>query len=109
MNKTTQNTEQQLDSTENSSSGIIKELLKSPLVKQILRENLNNLNEEEAKNLIKTALWTDPELTLSSLAILPTLINGFSAAVLEVDKELEEKVSNEFLSEYLEQLFKQIN
>ncbi len=69
------------------SSRVIRELLRSPTVKQSLRVLMRDLDPHNAPLLVKALTQADPELTFSALASLPAIINSAAEAGLEISAE----------------------
>ncbi len=76
-------------------SGIIKELIKRPLLKGILRRRLKEITPEEARSLVKTILWQDIEVVFGIIGALPSFINAAAAALGTLAHELNSRVSPE--------------
>ncbi len=76
-------------------SGIIKELIKRPLLKGMLRRRLKEITPEEARSLVKTILWQDIEVVFGIIGALPSCINAAAAALGTLAYELNRSVSPE--------------
>ncbi|HEY9159506.1 MAG TPA: hypothetical protein VIS94_00265 [Desulfomonilia bacterium] len=76
-------------------SGIIKELIKSPFIKGMIRRRLKEITPEEARSLVRTILWQDIEVVFGVMGALPSCINAAAAAMGTLAHELKAKVSPE--------------
>ena len=82
-------------------SSVIKEILATPFVKDIIRASLKSAAYESDPSLVRTLLWEDPEVSLSVLSTLPHLVNRCTGALTEAGREIDEKFSTELLKGYL--------
>lgn len=90
-------------------SGIIKELIKRPLVKGMIRRRLKEITPEGARSLVKTILWQDIEVVFGVLGALPSCINAVAAAIGTLAHELNAKVSPEMAKGFALSLMKDID
>jgi hypothetical protein len=90
-------------------SGIIRELIKRPLVKGMLRRRLKEITPEEARSLVKTILWQDLEVVFGVMGALPSFINASAAALGTLAHELNSKVSPEMSKGFALSLIKDID
>jgi hypothetical protein len=89
--------------------GILKELLRTPVYKDILRTNLNAMSSRTGSSLVKTFMGQDPEVFLSLVSSLPMLANSLISASAELAIQLKDKFPSETLISYLEALFDDID
>ncbi len=82
-------------------SSVIKEILSTPIIKDLIRANLKTATNESDPSLVRTLLWEDPEVSLAVLSSLPHLVNRCTGALSEGGRELDEKFSPELLKSYL--------
>ncbi len=68
--------------------GILKEILRTPLFKDILRDYLNNIDPKGGPVFVKTLVWEDPEVILSVMGALPAIINWVIGAISELAKQV---------------------
>jgi hypothetical protein len=90
-------------------SSVIKEILATPFVKDLIRANLKSAAIESDPSLVRTLLWEDPEVSLSVLSTLPHLVNRCTGALSEAGREIDEKFSPELLQRYLTAMSNDIN
>lgn len=88
--------------------GVMKEVLRTPFVKDIIRSNLQNIKPEKARPFVNTLIWQDPEVVLSLLAAIPKVVNSCTGALAEAGKQINEKFSAALLKDYLGSLVKDI-
>lgn len=90
-------------------SSVIKEILATPFVKDLIRANLKSAAGKSDPSLVRTLLWEDPEVSLSVLSTLPHLVNRCTDALSEAGREIDEKFSPELLKSYLMAMGNDIN
>jgi len=90
-------------------SSVIKEILATPFVKDLIRSNLKSAAGKSDPSLVRTLLWEDPEVSLAILSTLPHLVNRCTDALSEAGREIGEKFSPELLKSYLMAMSNDIN
>ena len=90
-------------------SSVIKEILATPFVKDLIRNRLKSVAVESDPPLVRTILWQDPEVFLTILSTLPHLVNQCTGALAEAGREIDEKFSPELLKVYLAAMGNDIN
>jgi len=73
---------------EDQGGGILKEILRTPLFKDILRDYLSNIDPKNGPSMVKTLVWEDPEVILSVMGALPAIINWVIGALSELGKQI---------------------
>ena len=96
-------------SSDTVKSSVIKEILATPFVKDLIRSNLKSAAIKSDPSLIRTLLWEDPEVSLAVLSTLPHLVNRCTDALSEAGREINEKFSPELLNAYLTAMGNDIN
>jgi hypothetical protein len=89
--------------------GVLREILRTPFVKDIIRSGLKNKTHEKNPSVVMTLIWEDPEIILSILGTLPVLINSCAMTANEVGKQVNEKFSPQLLSDYLGSILGDVN
>jgi hypothetical protein len=90
-------------------SGIMKALMRSPLFKDILRTNLNEMDPNSGSSLVKTLMGEDPEAFFGLISSLPTFINNLIKASTELAIQLKDKYPPEMLKLFLMSLAEDID
>jgi len=90
-------------------SGLMREILRTPLVKDRLREHLKNITVDGARSLVKTVLWQDLEVIFGVLGSLPAFINACSAAIGELAREVSEKLQPELVKGFVGSIMEDID
>lgn len=90
-------------------SGIIKALMRSPLFKDILRTNLNEMDPDSGSSAIRTLMGEDPEVFFGLISSLPTFINNLIKASTELAVQLKDKYPPEMLKSFLMSLAEDID
>jgi len=67
---------------------VLEEVLKTPFVKDILRDYLNNIDPATGSRMVKTILWQDPELVFSLAGAMPAVLNTLICAFCETSRQL---------------------
>jgi hypothetical protein len=90
-------------------SGIIKALMRSPLFKDILRTNLNEMDSNSENSSIRTLMGEDPEVFFGLISSLPTFINNLIKAFTELAIQLKDKYPPDMLKLFLMSLAEDID
>ncbi|HRS97792.1 MAG TPA: hypothetical protein P5040_06370 [Smithella sp.] len=89
--------------------GVLKEVLSTPFVKDIIRNSLQNVKPDKTHPVVNALIWQDPEIILSILGSIPSMVNSCTGALAEAGKQLNEKFSSQLLSEYVGSILKDID
>lgn len=89
--------------------GVMKEVLSTPFVKDIIRNNLQNINPDKTHPVVNVLIWQDPEVILSILGAIPRVINSCTGALAEAGKQINEKFSAELLRDYVGSILNDID
>lgn len=89
--------------------GVMKEVLSTPFVKDIIRNNLQNIKTDKTHPLVNTLIWQDPEVILSVLGSIPPVVNSCTGALAEAGKQINEKFSPELLRDYVASILNDID
>jgi len=68
---------------------IAKTLLRSPRFKARLKIIVNHIDPDSAPELVRTLLWTDPEVALSLIGVAPRVANAAIGALGELARQLQ--------------------
>ena len=88
---------------------LLRKITTRPRTKESLRALLRRLDPENAPGLIRTALWSEPELSLSLVATLPRGANALILGADEVLAQLEETLSPALRRELVESLLADVD
>lgn len=97
------------ETTNKTRGSILKQILKTPAYKDILRVNLNEMSPNSGSSLVKTLVREDPEVFLSLISSLPTCINALTGAAGEIAVQLRNMYPPETLKSYLISLVEDID
>ena len=89
--------------------GVMKEVLSTPFVKDLIRSNLQNIKPDKTHPVVNALIWQDPEVILSVLGSIPPVVNSCTGALAEAGKQLNEKFSSILLRDYLGSILKDID
>jgi len=92
-----------------ATGGIMKEVLSTPFVKDIIRNNLNGIKPDKSHPLINALIWQDPEIILSILGSIPPVVNSCAGALAEVGNQVNEKLSPELIRDYFASILNDID
>lgn len=92
-----------------AAGGVMKEVLSTPFVKDLIRSNLQNIKPDKTHPLVKTLMWQDPEVFLSILGAIPPVVNSCTGALAEAGKQINEKFSPELLKNYIGSILNDID
>lgn len=82
-------------------SGLIKEILSKPTLKDILRGHLRNISQAGGREMVKDLIWQDFEVLFSVLGALPAMVNACVGSVAQMVSEVHAKFSPRLLKGYL--------
>jgi len=88
---------------------ILKEILATPFIKDMLRTYLNGIKPETGNSFVKTLIWQDMEFLFSIIAALPSIVNSVINAINETGMQLNEKITPELLRGYMGDVFSDID
>ncbi len=81
--------------------GVIKEILSTPFIKDIIRESLKGKESDAVRSVVKTFIWQDSEFILSLLSTVPHTLNLFTTVLDQTGKEFNEKFSPGLIRDYM--------
>lgn len=70
------------------SERILKEVIATPAMKELILLTLKDIKAETAPGLIKTLLWGDPGISMSLFGALPDAVNWLLELLLELGRQL---------------------
>ncbi len=88
---------------------LLGEILRTPFLKQILRELLNGIEPEKGAEAARTIIWEDPETTAALLASFPAVINFCIHAAGEIGVQVNDKIPPRLILIYASELFSEID
>lgn len=89
--------------------GVMKEVLSTPFVKDLIRSNLQNIKPDKSHPLVMALIWQDPEIILSILGSIPPVVNSCVGALAEVGNQVNEKLSPELIRDYFASILNDID
>jgi hypothetical protein len=78
----------QAGSTSQGHGDILKALLRSTLVKDLIRINMNSRHPDSGRNTVKTLMGEDPEVVFGITGSLPVVVNNMTGALTELASQL---------------------
>jgi len=84
--------------------GVLKEILKTPVFKDILRDYLGNIDPQNGRSMAKTFLWEDTEVILAIMGALPSMINWFIGFLGEMGKQINSAFTPQLLKAFIENM-----
>lgn len=92
-----------------AAGGVMKEVLSTPFVKDLIRSNLQNIKPDKTHPVVNALIWQDPEVFLSILGSIPPVVNSCTGALAEAGKQINEKFSPVLLRDYIGSILKNID
>jgi len=89
--------------------GVLKEVLATPFVKDIIRSTLKSRKPDKTHPLVMALIWQDPEVILSILGSIPPVVNSCVGALAEVGNQVNEKLSPEMIRDYFASILNDID
>lgn len=88
---------------------VLEEILRTPFLKDILRDVLSGLDAEKGARTIRTLMWEDTETMLAVLGAAPAIVNFHIKAAAELGCQLNEKMPPQLLVPFVSELFSDID
>ena len=92
-----------------SQGGILKAIIRSTLLKDLLRVNMSSIHPDSGRNTVKTLLGEDPEVFFGITSSLPIVINSMTGALTELATQLKDKYSPELLKSFMASILDDID
>jgi hypothetical protein len=108
MEEITLNIEEVSDEDAGAVTRVVREMLRTPSFKELVKIWISTADREKAKGFVNTVLWEDFEFTLSLMSVFPELINYMVEALLEMSTSLEQ-LPSELLDTFVISLFGRID
>ncbi|MRR36254.1 hypothetical protein EG829_16580, partial [bacterium] len=87
----------QAGSSTQAQGSILKALMRSTLVKDLIRINLGSMHPDSGRKTVKTLMGDDPEVFFGITSGLPVVINSMTAAFTARATQLQDKFPPELL------------
>ena len=87
---------------------VLREVLRSPFFKEILKLHLTDIDPNTARDAIKVLMWEDVDFALSLFDASPQVLNSVLGAVLELGIQLQ-NFSPELLRSYVNHMSGEID
>ncbi|MFP3980021.1 MAG: hypothetical protein ACLFUY_01400 [Desulfobacterales bacterium] len=88
---------------------VLEEVLRTPFLKDILREVLSGIDPEKGARTVRTLMWEDPETMLALLGAVPAIVNFHIHAAAELGCQLNDKMPPQLLVPFVAGLFADID
>jgi hypothetical protein len=89
--------------------GVIKEILATPFVKEIIRESINSAKASSSAQMVRDLMWQDMEFFFSLIATIPLVINSVIAVLSELGYQIDEKIEPGLLKDYMAEVIGEID
>jgi len=90
-------------------SGLIKEILSKPTLKDILRGHLRNISPAGGREIVKDLIWQDFEVLFSVMGALPAMVNACVGGLAQMAGEIHAKFSPRLLKGYIGSILSDID
>lgn len=87
---------------------VLREIIRTPAFLEIIRMHARDLDPEDARELVRTFLWEDVELSLSTVGSISEVVNYLAAAVLELGRQMN-NFPGTLLEQYVSQAVSEID
>ncbi|MBN2159445.1 MAG: hypothetical protein JW807_08615 [Spirochaetes bacterium] len=88
---------------------IVKEVLATPFVKEMIRESLNSARASSSPGMMRHFMWQDMDFFFSIVASLPLLVNSIFSALAELGSQLDDKIGPGMLKDYIGEMADDFN
>ncbi len=99
----------QSGSSAHAGGGILKALLRSTLLKDLIRIRMNAVHPESGRTMARTLLGEDPEVFFGIAGGLPVIVNSALGALTELAVQLKDKYPPELLKSFMSSLLDDID
>lgn len=82
---------------------LLREIIRTPALAEVIKTNLGSFDQESARELVRTLMHEDVELSVSIAATIPQVLNYLAAALVEFGRQLED-LPEGLGDQYLEEL-----
>ncbi len=89
--------------------GVVEELLKTPVFKDILRNGARNIHYAKGSDMVRTVMGQDPEVFLNLMSAIPGLLNVIIRASAELGTQLKNQYPPVTLIGFLESMLSEID
>jgi len=89
--------------------GIVQEMLRTPVVKDILRTSLRAVGHRDGRNTIRTVMSQDPEVFLGLAVTIPAALNVLVRSLDELGRQIKAQYAPGVLAAFLESLARDID
>lgn len=93
----------------NASNRILQRLIDSPRFGRIAKASMASIDPTEARPLVRTLLWRDPDLSLSLAGMAPKAANVLIAAADTAVAEVSERISPEVVTEFVRSMLAEVD
>lgn len=97
------------ESYEAARNGLLKGIIRSTLIKDILRTNLNGMDSKAGKTAVRTLMGEDPEVFFALISSLSVLVNSLIGASTELALRLRDNFPPDLLKSFLASLYEDID
>jgi len=67
---------------------VLREVLRTPVLKEVILSLMKDVNADTAPGMVKTILWEDPGISMSLFGAFPDMINWLLEFLLETGRQL---------------------
>lgn len=90
-------------------SGLMREIMRNPTVKDILRGHLKGISTDGGRTLVRDLVWQDFEVFLGVLGSVPAVINACAGGLAQLMSEFNTKFTPRLLKEFMGSILKDID
>ena len=91
----------QAGSSTQAQGSILKALMRSTFVKDLIRINMSSMHPDSGRNAVKTLMGDDPEVFFGVTSGLPVVVNTLTGALTELATQLKDKFPPELLKSFM--------
>lgn len=82
---------------------IFREVVRTPVFMEIIKTNMPDYDPESARQMVRTLLWQDVDLSLGLLVQAPSMVNYMVEGILELGRQMN-KFPEGMLAEFVTQM-----
>ncbi|MFY9398352.1 MAG: hypothetical protein WAR22_08320 [Desulfomonilia bacterium] len=90
-------------------NGLVREIIRKPTFKDILRGHLNNMSAEGGRRLVRDLIWQDFEAVFGLMGSLPAFINACAGGLAQLVSDLDTKISPRLLKDFIASIIEDVD
>lgn len=90
-------------------SGIVREIMRKPTFKDVLRGHLKSVSPEGGRRLVRDLIWQDFEAVFGIMGTLPAFINACAGGLAQLASDLNSKITPRLLKGFVGSIIEDVD